>query len=92
VSGLVVCTSLRELNLSRSSVNDLSGLGQLPALEVLDLRGVRARNCYCLTRCARLRTLYTDVDFDVPVAVQEQCAAQLARSRDAVPLCSENVS
>jgi hypothetical protein len=94
VSGLVVCTSLRELNLSHSSVNDLHGLERLPALEVLDLRGVMARDSYLLARCARLRTLYTDVDFDVPAEVQERCLTetQLARSRDAVPRCSENVS
>jgi hypothetical protein len=94
VSGLVVCTSLRELNLSHSSVNDLRGLERLPALEVLDLRGVMARDSYCLTRCVRLRALYTDVDFDVPVEIQERCATdtQLARSRDAVPHFSANVS
>jgi hypothetical protein len=85
---------LRELNLSHSSVNDLRGLERLPALEVLDLRGVMARDSYCLTRCVRLRALYTDVDFDVPVEIQERCATdtQLARSRDAVPHFSANVS
>jgi hypothetical protein len=94
VSGLVVCTSLRELDLSRSSVNDLRGLEQLPALEVLDLRGVMASGSYLLTQCERLRTLYADVRLYVPVEVLERCATetQLARSRDAVPRCSENVS
>jgi hypothetical protein len=63
VSGLVVCTSLRELNLSRSSVNDLRGLERLPALEVLDLRGIARSCCWCskvLNSCARLRALSTD--------------------------------
>jgi hypothetical protein len=94
VSGLVVCTSLRELDLSYSSVNDLHGLEQLPALEVLDLRGVMARGSYLLTECARLCTLYADVRLYAPVEVLERCATEtrLARSRGAVPRCSENVS
>jgi hypothetical protein len=94
VSSLVVCTSLRELNLSRSSVNDLRGLERLPALEVLDLRGVMASGSYLLAQCERLRTLYADVRLYAPVEVQVRCATEthLARSRGAVPRCSENVS
>jgi hypothetical protein len=43
VSSLAACVSLRELNLSCSSVRDLNGLEQLPALEMLDLRGTLPR-------------------------------------------------
>jgi hypothetical protein len=70
VSGLVVCTSLRELNLSHSRVADLRGLEQLPALETLDLRGIAHAHCCVLCSnvlklCARLRYLSVDVGFDV---------------------------
>jgi hypothetical protein len=73
VSSLTACVSLRELNLSYTSVADLRGLEELPALEVLDLRGILTSNGYLLKRCARLRALSTDLYFDVPVDVQVRC-------------------
>jgi hypothetical protein len=73
VSSLTACVSLRDLNLSYTSVADLRGLEELPALETLDLRGILTSNGYLLKRCARLRALSTDLYFDVPVDVQVRC-------------------
>jgi hypothetical protein len=73
VSNLTACVSLRELNLSHTTVADLRGLEELPALETLDLRGILTSDGRLLKRCARLRALSTDLHFDVPVEVQVRC-------------------
>jgi Leucine-rich repeat (LRR) protein len=57
VSNLAPATSLRELNLPLSGVENLQGLEKLVALETLDVTHIRTEDLSILRQCPRLVTL-----------------------------------
>jgi Leucine-rich repeat (LRR) protein len=57
ISNLAPATSLRELNLSYSRVEDLGGLEKLVALETLDVTHISTTDLSILRQCPRLVTL-----------------------------------
>jgi Leucine-rich repeat (LRR) protein len=57
ISNLAPATSLRELNLAYSSVEDLGGLDKLVALETLDVIDISTEDLSILRQCPRLVTL-----------------------------------
>jgi Leucine-rich repeat (LRR) protein len=57
ISNLAPATSLRELNLAYSSVEDLGGLDKLVALETLDVTDISTEDLSILRQCPRLVTL-----------------------------------
>jgi Leucine-rich repeat (LRR) protein len=64
ISNLAPATSLRELNLAITNVEDLGGLEKLVALETLDVTGtnIRTEDLSILRQCPRLVTLSADGD------------------------------
>jgi Leucine-rich repeat (LRR) protein len=62
ISNLAPATSLRELNLADSRVEDLRGLEKLVVLETLDVTDVRVRDWTILRQCPRLVTLTAKED------------------------------
>jgi Leucine-rich repeat (LRR) protein len=62
ISKLVTCGSLRELNLSRSAVEDLRGLEYLELLETLDVTGITPSDWSILRECPSLTALAADCD------------------------------
>jgi hypothetical protein len=57
ISNLAPATSLRELSLAHSGVDDLRGLEKLVALETLDVTNIRTSDLSILRQCPRLVTL-----------------------------------
>jgi Leucine-rich repeat (LRR) protein len=62
ISNLAPATSLRWLDLARSSVKDLGGLEKLVALETLDVTNISTENLSILRQCPRLVTLSANGD------------------------------
>jgi Leucine-rich repeat (LRR) protein len=62
VSKLATCSSLRELNLSGSAVEDLRGLEYLELLETLDVTGTKPRDWSVLRECPSLTALAAGCD------------------------------
>jgi hypothetical protein len=57
ILNLAPATSLRELSLAHSGVDDLRGLEKLVALETLDVTNIRTEDLSILRQCPRLITL-----------------------------------
>jgi Leucine-rich repeat (LRR) protein len=62
ISNLAPATSLRELNLAYSCVQDLRGLEELVALETLDVTNICSEDLSILLQCPRLVTLTVNGD------------------------------
>jgi hypothetical protein len=62
MSNLASATSLRELNVSYSHVEDLGGLDKLVALETLDVTHISTTDLSILRQCHRLVTLTANGD------------------------------
>jgi Leucine-rich repeat (LRR) protein len=73
ISNLAPCVSLRELNVSSSSVEDLRGLEQLVALETLDVTGTWVSEWTILRQCPRLTALSASGNLQAVVDVAAHC-------------------
>jgi hypothetical protein len=81
ISNLAPATSLRELNLAHSRVEDLGGLNKLVALEVLDVTGIRTTDLSILRQCPRLVTLTAKSDITALESVIHAAAPSLVDCR-----------
>jgi Leucine-rich repeat (LRR) protein len=65
ISNLAVATSLRELSLAYSSVEDLGGLEKLVALETLNVSNICTEDLSILRQCPQLVTLWAKGEINV---------------------------
>jgi hypothetical protein len=65
ISNLAAATSLRELNLAHSGVEDLGGLEKLVALETLDVTDIGTKDLSILRQCPQLVTLWAKGEITV---------------------------
>jgi hypothetical protein len=81
ISNLALATSLRELNLALSSVEDLQGLEKLVALETLDVTGISSEDLSILRQCPRLVTLSANGDITALESIIHSAAPCLVDCR-----------
>jgi hypothetical protein len=81
ISNLAPATSLRELNLTASSVTNLRELEKLIALETLDVAGIRVRDWSILRQCPRLTTLSAQGDVTALENIVDAASPSLANCR-----------
>jgi Leucine-rich repeat (LRR) protein len=81
ISNLAPATSLRELNLAYSRVEDLGGLEKLIALETLDVTNIRTTDLSILRQCPRLVTLSAKGDINALESIIHAAAPSLVDCR-----------
>jgi Leucine-rich repeat (LRR) protein len=81
ISNLAPATSLRELTLARSGVDDLRGLEKLVALETLDVTSIRTEDLSILRQCPRLVTLSAQGEITALESIIQAAAPSLIDCR-----------
>jgi hypothetical protein len=81
ISNLAPATSLRELNLADSGVENLQGLDKLVALETLDVTNIRTTDLSILRQCPRLVTLTAKGDITALESIIHAAAPSLVDCR-----------
>jgi Leucine-rich repeat (LRR) protein len=81
ISNLAPATSLRELTLSHSKVENLQGLEKLVALETLDVTDIWTRDLSILRQCPRLVTLTAKGDITALESIFHAAAPSLIDCR-----------
>jgi Leucine-rich repeat (LRR) protein len=81
ISNLAPATSLRELNLAYSRVQNLGGLEKLVALETLDVTDIYAEDLSILRQCPRLVTLSAKGDITALESIIHAAAPSLVDCR-----------
>jgi Leucine-rich repeat (LRR) protein len=81
LSNLAPATSLRELDLTRSSVEELGGLEKLVALETLDVTNISTTDLSILRQCPRLVTLTAKGDITALESIIHAAAPSLVDCR-----------